>query len=329
MSNAAATKLNTGFFSLPYAMVKEQRSRKPSHVRTFLQGMIYSYTINDQVCRQGYSSISEKLNCARSSISIAVSRLGDNFVRTRRGMEKSVFNYIGNVRLKDGAMRVEYIFCTEKFQIERRYYEKNKFETLPNGKKHRKLLKVEIEERPLKKTEILCLSLFYSYTLDKKQEYCFTGTVREIAGKLNISIRAAEEAIINLMSAELIFRHSKGVNGSVGTGKYVANLGKIRSLIKEEKRKAKKAAKQATFVSKEVIDADARTEYQKREQDKINQRLSKEDELDAKARKDPNFDAVRAALKSLIFKIAKSFIFISLPWLCSSLTYFLHVTLNT
>ena len=42
-----------------------------------------------------------------------------------------------------------------------------------------------------------------------------------------------------------------------------------------------------------------------------------------------NFYKFYAVSLWLIFKIAKSFIFISLPWLCSSLTYFLHVTLNT
>ena len=313
MSNTATTKLNTGYVNLQYKLLTEQRSaRKPSRLLALLKAIIVSFQIHSQECHQGYSSFAEKLNCSRSSISIAVSKLTEEFVRTQEGMKKSSFEYKGSIDKKEPWIRVEYAFFTTKFEIERRYYAKNQFLDLPEAfatsrrRKRRVLLRTEKKERYLTCVEVLVLSFIYSYTRAKNNG-AFEGYVGEIAEKLDISVKAVESAIAALISAGLIFRHSKGINGYKGKGKYIAHLAMIRSFVKEYNKKAKKEVQQSEkALPKEVIDANARTEYQKREQERINQLLRKKDELFATARTDPNFDAVRATLKALNVKIAKA-----------------------
>lgn len=306
MSNATATKLNTGFINVPYKFLGEQRSaRKPSRKRLYLESIIFSYQINEQTCKQGYSTFAEKLNCAKSSIALAVSKLSDKFTRTKKGMEKSAYEYTGNVNLESGSIRIEYIFFTEKFEIERRFYKKNEFLTLPNGKKRRVLLRAERNVRYLSDVEILCLSLIYSYSLDKKHG-AFKGTVGEIAGKLDISVKAAEAAIAALISAELIFRHSKAVNGTTGEGKYVANLSKIRAMKRAEKKKAKKVTKATSFVSKEIEDANARADFAKREEEEKRRAERYQELMMNRARADARFDVVRSGLRNLVRPLAEA-----------------------
>lgn len=306
MVNGTVQKLNNGFISAPYAFLNLQRGlRKPSRLLALIESIIYSYQTNGQVCKQGYSTFADKLNCARSSIASAISKLSDDFSRMKKGMEKTVYEYNGNVELQDGCIRIEYIFFTEKFEIEHRTFEKDKFETAPNGKKRRVLRCAEMVQRYLSNVEILVLSLIYSYSCDKKHG-AFVGTVGEIAGKLDVSMKSAQKALATLMSAELVFRHSKAVNGTTGQGKYVANLDKIRKLKKCENKKAKKAAKATSFIPKEIEDANARADFAKKEQDIKNAIRAEEDKLTRRAQADVRFDAVRREMLSLNIPLAKA-----------------------
>ena len=302
-------KLNSGYFTLPYAFLSEQSAvRKPSRLRAFIQGVIFNSTKNEMSCKMGYSTFSEKLNCAKSSVSLAVSALGEAFNVMKKGMQRNQYEYAGDVTRQNGFLRVEYIFFTEQFKIERKYYKRNAFAINPKtGKKCRILSSIEHKERCLTLTEILVLSLVYSYTLDKRKK-AFKGSVAEIAGKLDISIKAAEQAVAALLSAELIYRPIKGVNGNQKQGKYVANVGKIRALCKEkEGKKAKKEPKaSAPVLPKEVQDINARADYARKEaaeQARIDHRIER---LNETARSHFRFEFVQQSIKKLNIELAKA-----------------------
>lgn len=302
-----ANQLNKQWFSRPYAFTQGQRlARKPSRVEMKVLSFIYNYAQHENVCWKGYTELASILHCSKSSIGAVARKIADGefpgFERLRKGMEKSTYVYKGEKDL-DG-FRTEAWLRSIKFKIRRNTYERNAFEFAQNGKK-RRVLKTSIwEERELRSCEEDVFSLIYSYTLDPKKR-CFEGTVADIAGKLDMSIRSAEAAISSIMSCELIFRPLKGVNGSTARAKYVANLDLIRKIRKGSKKK-KKASVQEQGTSEYIRRVNAHAERDRKESEEKNAMLDRIDALTAHAQQFPRFNAIRIELKRINLNIVKA-----------------------
>ena len=214
MDVAVREKLNSGYIERPLSFFKQALTRATLKIR----GYWYSFSVEDNECRVGYSTLADKLGTSRSSIARTVAGAKDSeiFKIERKGGEKTAYTYIGEVNEREMRVRSELFFWTDIFNVYGR-------------------------ERRLTDAEVDVLSLIYTCTRYEKAKK-YTGNYADIARQLGLDYTTVLRAISALSSAYLIEIKKKGIN-THEKGVYVANMDKIHKHIRINKKESKKAEK--------------------------------------------------------------------------------------
>lgn len=216
MDVAVREKLNSGYIERPLSFFKQALTRATLKIR----GYWYSFSVEDNECRVGYSTLADKLGTSRSSIARTVAGAKDSeiFKIERKGGEKTAYTYIGEVNEREMRVRSELFFWTDIFNVYGR-------------------------ERRLTDAEVDVLSLIYTCTRYEKAKK-YTGNYADIARQLGLDYTTVLRAISALSSAYLIEIKKKGIN-THEKGVYVANMNKIHKHIRMNKKTEKVNKKQA------------------------------------------------------------------------------------
>lgn len=284
MSDVMTKKLNNGFVMRPYSFFQDGEGSHPTRSETLIRGWIYSMTRTEgQVCRFGYSNFMQKFGLSRSTVARATRKLRSGGVISARriGGQASVYNYISDVS-KTAHVRTELWFFTTIFKI---------------GGLDRYLTNAEVD----------VLSLIYTHTRYEAAKH-YEGSVREIAGILNISEKTVMRAIAALFAADLISRPTIGLNRHQKSV-FVANMRVLRRLDKAVK-KAEKAATQAQDrLPAHVQAANARADRDRFYAERTERCRQLVDHFTAKVARHPRFNDVERGLRILGLELAKAEIY--------------------
>ena len=272
-------KANEGFTMRPYAFFQNEGGRKPTRAETILKGFLYSMSRGGRVCHCGYTGLAEKFHIAKSTVARIIPSLcaGEEVAVRRRGGKVSQYTYVGDVG-QDKHIRTENFFYTETFDI--------------RG-----------EIRYLTNAEVDVLSLIYTHTLNEKTR-CFSGSIRDIAGLLNISDKTVMRAIFALFAADLIFRPKRGLNRHQKS-EFVANLKKLQAYKRKKKREEKKAL-ETSYLPKEAIDANARAEWQRFYEERRARADAVALRFENQAKSDVRYREIAKELAGMEIKLAKA-----------------------
>ena len=284
MSDVMAQKLNSGFLMRPYSFFRSEGSSRPTRSETILRGWVYSMTRNEgHVCRFGYGAFAEKFGLSRSTVARTVRRLrGVGAISAqRKGGQNSVYTYVGDVS-SASHIRTETWFFTERFNV---------------GGAVRYLTNAEID----------VLSLIYTHTRNVRTKR-YEGSIREMAGILNISEKTVMRSISALFAADLIARPGIGVNGHQKSV-FTANVKALRKIDKQVKKAEKEAAKQQEQLPAHVQAANAKAERERFYSIRRERSLQLEEHFKSQARKNPRFELNERERAKLNLQMAKAEIY--------------------
>lgn len=292
MSDVMTKKLNNGFVMRPYSFFQDGEGSHPTRSETLIRGWIYSMTRTEgQVCRFGYSSFAEKFGLSRSTVARITRKLrcaGDISMQ-RMGGQKSVYTYQAKVPATSH-VRTELWLYSASFTI--------------RG-----------IERRLSNAEIDVYSLIYTHTRNDNRK-CFEGSVREIAGILNISEKTVERAIIALLAADLISRPTIGVNAHQKSV-FLANMKRAKTERKRAKAEERAKERAQAQLPQHVIAANSRAERDKFYADLRTRCEAQADRYKERAKSDPRYIVVERQLGALNLKLAMAEVYndVALPTL--------------
>lgn len=292
MSDVMKQQLNNGFLMRPYSFFQDGASGHPTRSETLVRGWVYSMTRSEgQVCRFGYSSFAEKFGLSRSTVARITRKLrgaGDISMQ-RIGGQKSVYTYQAKVpatsHVRTELWLYTAIFCI--YGIERR----------------------------LSNAEVDVYSLIYTHTRNEKVK-SYEGSIREIAGILNLSEKTVMRAIAALIAAGLIMRTMVGVNG-YQKSVFVAKMKKAKTERKKAKKEERAKEREQAQLPQHVIAANSRAEREKFYADLRTRCEAQADRYKERAKSDPRYIVVERQLGALNLKLAMAEVYndVALPTL--------------
>lgn len=281
MSDVMTAKQNSGFLMRPYSFFQDGAGGHPTRAETLVRGWVYSMTRSEgQVCRFGYSSFAEKFGLSRSTVARITRKLrgaGDISMQ-RMGGQKSVYTYQAKVPATSH-VRTELWLYTATFRI------------------------CGVERR-LSNAEIDVFSLIYTHTRNDKSKR-FEGSVREIAGILNISEKTVERSITALFAADLISRPTIGVNGHQKSV-FLANMKRAKTERKRAKAEERAKERVQAQLPQYVIDANAKSAREKFYADLRARCEAQADHYKKKAKSDPRYVVVERELAGMNLPLAQA-----------------------
>ena len=304
MSNATATKLNTGYFDVvckgKYDVFAAQRGRrKISANEIFIEGSIESYG-----SIEGFRTFfAEKLNCGIATVSRVTSKLVKNEKITLERLPNGKTKYqsardMAQEKREAPFYRIYNFFFTHKFEFQ---YKEKKDE---NGNVVRPACTIT---RQLTSSEVLVLSLIFTHCKNhKSNKQYFWSSYAKIADMLALSERQVERAVNNLRAARLIFRPVRG-QSRVRNSKFVANMKVLCPLcefyaVKKVQKQEKTSAKPAY-----IAEIDARSD---RERYYAIAKRRSEDKAESYKRafikKAPRFAEIEKEILALAYPLAKA-----------------------
>lgn len=276
MSDVMTAKLNEGFLMRPYSFFRAGEG-SPTRSETMVRGWIYSMTRQEgAVCRFGYGKFAEKFGLSRSTVARTVRSLRTKgAISARRfGAHPSEYTYTETIS-KTAHVRTETWFYTHIFSIDG-------------------------VNRRLTNAEIDVLSLIYTHTRYSK---CYEGSVREIAGILNLSEKTVMRCIKVLLAAGLIRRSSIGLNKNSKTV-FEANMKVLRRVDKQVKKEEK--ARKEGRLPDHVLAANAKAAREKYYADKREKAISLAERFEERAKENPRFIEIERELARLNIDLAKA-----------------------
>lgn len=284
-----AVKLNTGFSMTPFSFFKEREGNKPTKAEVKIRGLIYSLIHSGASCQIGYTAISKKLKVSKSTVSRTVNKLkAEGLLKVQREGGKAT-SYACDLLDENLHIRTPYFFHTEQFDVRYKYKDT-----------------IYEEKRTLTSSEVGVLALIYTYTNYQKAKG-YTGSTREIAERLHLSMREVRYILQVLLYSKLVFRREKGVNLHKNRSKFVANMKLFRPLEKKYMCEYKTSTKvEPSQWQKDLKDTNARIERQAYYERLREEAERKADKWLDKANQDARFVKVEKDLRICGLEIVKS-----------------------
>ena len=276
MSDVMAKKLNNGFLMRPYSFF---HGAGVSRSAIILLGWVHAFGAGEGL-RIGYAALMEKFGLSRSTVARSMQELraSGKISSKRTGGQKSVYTYVGGDVEKSHVNTPLWLY-DESFCIAGTW---------------RKLTNAEID----------VVSLIYSHTRNEKSKR-YEGSVREIAGILNLSEKTVMRTIPVLFDADLISRPVLGVNRH-SKSVFVANMQHFRREDKKARKEERAKERAQAQLPQSVIDANAkaaRERFYAQRQERM-ERLA--EGFAAQAKRHPRFDANRKEIRMLGLELAKA-----------------------
>ena len=279
MSDVMTAKLNEGFLMRPYSFFHGADGVRPSRSATMLLGWFSAFGTGEGL-RIGYAALIEKLGLSRSTVARRIRELRkDGKIRTvRTGGQKSVYTYTGAAPEKAHVNTPLWLY-DEVFSIDG-------------------------IERKLTKAEVDIASLIYSHTRNDKSR-CYIGSVREIAGILNLSEKTVMRAIPVLFAADIISRPVLGIN-RYKQSIFVANMKRFRREDKKARKEERKKERAQAPLPQAAIDANAKAERDKFYAARQVRMEKLADGFLAQAKRHPRFEANGKEIRLIGMELAKA-----------------------
>ena len=230
--------------------------------------------------RIGYAALMEKFNLSRSTVARTVQELraSGKISSKRTGGQKSVYTYVG---ADVGKAHIN----TPLWLYEQTF---NVFGV----------------ERKLTNAEIDVLSLIYTHTKNDKSK-SYKGSVRDIAGILNLSEKTVMRAIPVLFSADLISRSTRGINRHAKSV-FVAKMQRFRREDKKARKEERARERVQAQLPQSVIDANAKAAREKFYAQRQERMKQLAEGFEAQAKRHPRFIANAKELRMLGLELAKA-----------------------
>ena len=279
MSDVMTAKLNNGFLMRPYSFFHGADGARTSRSATMLLGWFSAFGVGEGL-RIGYAALMEKLGLSRSTVARRVRELRkDGKIRTvRTGGQKSVYTYTGA--------------APEKAHVNTPLWLYDEIFSLAGV------------ERQLTNAEIDVVSLIYSHTRNDRNR-CYKGSVREIAGILNLSEKTVMRAIPVLFAADLISRPVIGINRHKQSV-FVANMQRFRRGDKKARKEERAKERAQVQLPQAVIDANAKSERDKFYAARQVRMEKLADGFLAQAKRHPRFEANGKEIRLIGMELAKA-----------------------
>lgn len=179
-----------GYIRTPYSYYKRHKRRS----LIMLLSTVFSLSDAENArCNMSFSQFEKKLNLSHGSVARGIKMLKESGEIEQDKSFRFRSSYSDAKRTTEsGFVKIEFYLYNTKFDI-----------------------RGESEARNLTKSEIDVLCLIKTHCTNEKGEGCFVGSVRGIAGTLNLSPRIVQKALKTLLHAGLIYRSKEGlgVNG--------------------------------------------------------------------------------------------------------------------
>lgn len=278
----------TGNIRLPYSLFKMRlypnggRKLRPSEI--LLYGTMYSFSDPKKKtrCNLSYNKFEEKLNLSRRTVANGISELKSAEKIEQDKSRRSCASYECTERPKDkGYISVDLYLYHTKFIVQ--------------GK---------AEPQYLTNTEINVLCLMKTHCANEKGAGVFVGSVRGIAGTLNVCTKAVQDSIETLMKAGLIRRTKEGVNGKIRS-EYTVN----EKLLRRMQKKARKAEEAATVQDKRTESeraADSRTDFERHYAERQRTAQNRVEWFEERLRKDDTYKRTEGKIRALDIQIARA-----------------------
>lgn len=276
MSDVMTQKLNKGFLMRPYSFFQGATCKRSA---TILLGWIHAFGAGEGL-RIGYATLMEKFGLSRSTVARSMQelRLSGKIISKRTGGQKSIYTYAGG--------NVEKAHINTPLWL------------------YDEVFNVAGAERKLTNAEIDILSLIYSHTRNDKSKR-YVGSVREIAGILNLSEKTVMRAIPVLFGADLISRPVLGVNRH-SKSVFVANMQRFRRFEKKARKEERAKERAQAQLPQSVIDANAKAEWERFYAERQERMKHLAESFESQAKRHPRFDANTKEIRMLGLELAKA-----------------------
>lgn len=268
----------TGSLRVPYSYYKRNHG---SRSKILLLSTIFTFSKNS-TCNLSFNKFAERLSLSRSTVARGIKALKDSGEILQDKSRRSCAAYTDAKRTSDrGFVKVDLYFYFTLFTIRR-----------------------EKDQRYLTKAEIDVLSLIKTHCSNKENGGNFLGSVRGIAGTLNLNKNTVQNALSVLLRAGLIYRPSdyRGVNGNKRSV-YTVNM----KLLRRSERNYKKTLVTATLPKKALTPeekaADARAARERYYFERRNRSENRVQYFKDKLNQDVTYKAINTAYRSLTPKI--------------------------
>lgn len=284
MAETVLQQLNEekGYNRVPYSYYKRHKSRSV----IMLLSMIFSFSNEkDARCNMAYSQFEEKLNLSHGSVARGIKLLKDFGEIEQDKSFRFRSSYTDAKRTTEsGFVKIEFYLYKTKFDI-----------------------RGESEARCLTKSEIDVLCLIKTHCSNEKSEGCFVGSVRGIAGTLNISPRIVQKALKTLLYAGLIYRskEGRGVNGH-RRSVYTVNEKLLRRKEKNFRRATAPKDSSRKALSKEQKDEEYRIEREQHFEERRERARSRANFFIEQLNQDDTYKRLTIAWRGLEIQIAKA-----------------------
>lgn len=246
---------------------------------TILLGWIHAFGAGEGL-RIGYAALMEKFGLSRSTVARSMQelRLSGKIISKRTGGQKSIYTYAGG-NVEKAHINTPLWLYDEVFNIAG-------------------------VERKLTNAEIDVLSLIYSHTRNDKSK-CYVGSVREMAGILNLSEKTVMRAIPVLFGTDLISRPVLGINRH-SKSVFVANMQRFRRFDKKARKEERANERAQAQLPQSVIDANAKAERERFYSQRQERAKKLAENFEIQASRHPRFKANKIELSKLGREMAKA-----------------------
>lgn len=276
MSDVLVKKQNNAFLMRPYSFFRGEGATRSS---TILLGWVHSFGAGEGL-RIGYAALMEKFGLSRSTVARTMQELraSGKIESKRTGGQKSVYTYVGGNVEKSHINTPLWLYDAD--------------------------FSIAGVQRKLTNAEIDVLSLIYSHTRNERSKR-YVGSVREIAGILNLSEKTVVRAIPVLFAADLISRPVLGIN-RYNKSVFVANMQRFRRENKKARKEERARERAQAQLPQAAIDANAKADREKFYAQRQERMYKLADHFEAQAKRNPRFDANTRELQMLGMELAKA-----------------------
>ncbi len=286
MENTVAVQFNVpekySTIRRPYSLFHaEINGHKLRRSELAIAGIIHSYSSKEeQRCMHSYTRFAQELHFSRATVADAIKTLRDEALISQEKRKISAAYRIEK-KFDGGYMQTPLWLYTAQF-----------------------MLKTTSETVYLTSAEIDVLSLILTHTQRNNGTGEFSGSVRRIAGMLNINKKTVQKAISKLLAVELIFRPETGMNGHARST-YVANA----KILRKKEKALMKAQKPSERRSQADVQADERAERMRYYQLRENERKQRIEFFEEKIAADEEYKRIKYEKGKIEIALAKAEVF--------------------